>query len=151
MITIRLSGDMVLVKPQDRRKKLEIGTPTRLTQNCYYQIGNGLFVKSISFRSLVTRWGDCYHGRQSGLELFKTARQTCLHPTSPAFFAWQKFSQVIKTGICEPIGMHTRKRHLQTVFVHARLRRQLSCLRRLSFDLSWVLPGSPVSRASVPQ
>ena len=86
------------------------------------------------------------HGRQSGLEPFKTVQQTGLHPTAPAFIAWQKFSQVIKTGICEPIGTYTRKRHLQTVFVHARLRRQLSCLRRLSFDLSWILPGSLVSR-----
>ena len=63
-----------------------------------------------------------------------------------AFVAWQKISQVIKTGTCEPIGTYTRKRHLQTVVVHARLRRQLSRLRRLSFDLSWILPGSPVSR-----
>ena len=82
------------------------------------------------------------HGRQSGLEPFKTVQHTGLHPTSPAFFAWQKFSQVKKTGICEPIGTHTRKRHLQTVFVHARLGRQLTCLRHLSLDLSWILPGS---------
>ena len=86
------------------------------------------------------------HGRQSGLELFKTVQQTGLHPTAPAFIAWQNFSQVIKTGICRPIGTHTRKRHLQTAFVHARLGRQLTCLRHLSFDLSWVLPGSSVSR-----
>ena len=76
------------------------------------------------------------HGRQSGLEPFKTAQQTGLHPTAPAIVAWQKFSQVIKTGICRPIGTHTRKRHLQTAFVHARLGRQLTCLRHLSFDLS---------------
>ena len=94
----------------------------------------------------VGEWLTRIHGRQSGLEPFKTAQQTGLHPTSPAFFAWPKFSQVIKTGICEQIGMHTRKRHLQTVFVHARLRSQLSCLKRLSFDLSWILLGSPVSR-----
>ena len=89
------------------------------------------------------------HGRQSGLEPFKTVQQTGLHPTAPAFIAWQNFSQVIKTGICRPIGTHTRKRHLQTAFVHARLGRQLTCLRHLSFDLSWVLPGSSVSRVGI--
>ena len=34
----------------------------------------------------------------------------------PCLFLLTNFSQVIRAGICEPIGMHTRKRHIQTVF-----------------------------------
>ena len=61
--------------------------------------------------------------------------RTDLRPTSPDLKPISKTFAGRKTDICEPISMHTHKRHIKTVLVFARSKRLLPYLGRLPFGL----------------